>query len=41
MSENITIRLRKITRQGLREIGTKGQTYDQIVSAMIEKEKSK
>jgi len=40
MSENITIRVTKETKQRLIKLGRKDQTYDQIVSSLIAKEES-
>ncbi len=39
MPENISIKVSKDTKKGLIELGKKDQTYDQIVSGLIQKEK--
>ena len=36
MSEYTNVRLLKTTRDALKEIGSKGQTYDEIIMALIE-----
>ena len=40
MSENINIRISSQTKQGLIELGRKDQTYNDIVSELIKKEKA-
>ena len=41
MSENINVRVTRETKQGLIELGRKDQTYDDIISSLIQKEKSR
>jgi hypothetical protein len=41
MTENTTIKVKDSTRNALRDLGRKGDTYDKLISDLVKASKSK